>query len=113
MRALKLSPALFLFTLLMSPALLSNTVYADTVTCCKGSCIPLLCKCSGSDPDCPWQPESKNNGISEIKTVLEAFPVIKENFLNVARVSQCFRDRVHFNLLGNALRDLKFKTYSF
>jgi|SRR5215469_4360186 len=120
MRILRLSPAFFLFTLLMSPVPVPEQAYADTLTCCRYGECHWYCMCPGSSPDCPWYPPSSQiaGGVSEIKSVQEAVRVVTTNLegmetLMGMRVSKCLRDKMTLNLLGNALNSLKFEPVRF
>jgi hypothetical protein len=120
MRVLRISPAFFLFTLLMNPIAMADEASADTITCCNPSSeCHWYCRCPGSSLDCPWQPPDQHStDMSKLKSGHEAPSVDAENTegaegLIVVRASKCLRDKMAQYLLGNVRSSLKFEVIRF
>jgi len=121
MRVLRISPAFFLFTLLMNPIAMADEASADTVTCCNPSNeCHWWCRCPGSSLACPWEPPSHQSSadISKLQSSNEAPAVDVKNpegpeALMVVRASKCLRDKMTQYLLGNVRSSLKFEVFRF
>lgn len=119
MRVLRLTPAFFLFTLLMIPMLSSQQAYAEWLCCSAGECH-WWCKCPGYDFQCSWYPKPKQ-AVGMVETKRESVVTVigsinsgsAKRLTKVMRGSQCFQNRTAFSLLGNALSSLKFEPIPF